>query len=273
MRYITLLLCVLIFTFSFALSNAEAKRFGGGKSFGTQRSVNNVSRTQSMPQAAKPSMASKWLAPLAGLAIGGLLASLLMGNGIGTGILTWLAIGLGIYLLLSLFRKKTPLQTSGNAGYQNHFRQEASEPKSYNSNSTSQNNHTNHIPNHFDSESFLRDAKTKFLRLQTAYDQKNLNDLREFTTPEVYAEIQVQLHERGDVANNTEVVSLNTELLDAADEFNVLMASVRFSGLIREDSSQSGTATPFNEIWHFRKDNHSARWLVAGIQQNEDIQH
>jgi predicted lipid-binding transport protein (Tim44 family) len=114
--------------------------------------------------------------------------------------------------------------------------------------------------------SMLREAKVQFMRLQTAYDSKNLNDLREFTTPEVYAEIQMQLQERGNAVNHTDVVSLNSELLEAITEQQATVASVRFSGMVKEDSIHTPTA--FNEVWHFKKESDYARWVVAGIQQN-----
>ena len=82
---------------------------------------------------------------------------------------------------------------------------------------------------------FLRDAKTKFIRLQAAYDQKNLADIKEFTSPEVLAEIQMQFQERENASNDTEVVSLEAELLDVSNEGNLLTASVRFSGRIKEN--------------------------------------
>jgi predicted lipid-binding transport protein (Tim44 family) len=133
---------------------------------------------------------------------------------------------------------------------------------------------TNDYPDGFDQQCFLRGVKVQFIRLQAAYDSKNLRDLREFTTPEVFAEIKMQIQERGDADNHTEVVNLNADLLDVATEKQimidrevpVLIASVRFSGSIREERHEA--ATTLNEIWHFRQDPGSSTWIVAGIQQS-----
>ena len=95
---------------------------------------------------------------------------------------------------------------------------------------------------------------------------KDLNDLREFTAPEVFAEIQLQLQERGEEINKTEVVSLNAELLDVTSESPFTIASVKFSGMIRE--MVNAPAELFSEVWHFRKENNKNNWLVAGVQQN-----
>src|SRR5258706_352468 len=76
----------------------------------------------------------------------------------------------------------------------------------------------NNWPVGFDATQFLRDAKLQFIRLQAAYDQKNLNDIREFTTPEVFAEIRLQFDERGIAENKTDVVSLEADLLDVENQ-------------------------------------------------------
>lgn len=122
-------------------------------------------------------------------------------------------------------------------------------------------------PDWFQDEPFLREAKAHFIRLQAAYDAADLNDIREYTTPEVFAEISLQLQERGGKASKTEVVTLNAEMADVATEGDLVIASVRFSGLLREDSPQ---ATPFSETWHIQKSlsQPNASWYVAGIQQN-----
>ena len=105
-----------------------------------------------------------------------------------------------------------------------------------------------------------------FIRLQAAYDTKNLTDLSEFTTPEVLAEIKLQFHEREEEENHTEVVTLDAELLDILLDDNPSTASVRFTGLIKEDSDE---ATPLNEIWHFQKSPDNSKWIVSGVQQDK----
>ena len=101
----------------------------------------------------------------------------------------------------------------------------------------------------FDPETFLREAKVAFIRLQAAYDQKNRQDLSHFTAPEVFAEIEMQLNERGDDVNRTEVINLNAQLLDVAEQADSLMASVRFTGLMKENND----SVTLDEIWHFRR--------------------
>ena len=112
----------------------------------------------------------------------------------------------------------------------------------------------------------MRNAKVNFIRLQAANDAGNLDDIREFTSPEMFAEIKMGMAERGNAKQETDVVQLNAEVLDVAEETGRYIVSVRFSGLIRE--AQDVGAEPFDEIWHMVKPVDGSRgWTLAGIQQ------
>ena len=124
------------------------------------------------------------------------------------------------------------------------------------------------IPANFDIAGFVRNAKVQFVRLQAAFDAANANDLREFTSPEMFAELQMQLRERGDQPNVTEVVTLEAEFLGVDSSEHEHMASVRFYGVIRE--GVGANAQPFDEIWNLTKPSVGAGgWVLAGIQQNQ----
>lgn len=126
------------------------------------------------------------------------------------------------------------------------------------------------FPPGFDVEAFTRQAKVNFIRMQTANDAGNLADLREFTTPEMYAELKLDIDERNGKEQRTEVMMLNAETLEAVEEGNRQIVSVRFYGTLREDGA---TTIPFDEIWHLSKPSTGKQgWLVAGIQQNEQNQ-
>ena len=122
------------------------------------------------------------------------------------------------------------------------------------------------IPAGFDSEGFLRVAKLNFVRLQAANDAGNLADLREFVSPEIFAEIKMQLEERGKTTQQTDVVTLNANLLEVVTEGSRHIASVHFTGMIREEAN--APAQPFEEVWNLTKPaDGSVGWVVAGIQQ------
>ncbi|WP_143889751.1 Tim44 domain-containing protein [Tepidimonas alkaliphilus] len=124
------------------------------------------------------------------------------------------------------------------------------------------------IPAGFDVEGFLRASKENFVRLQAAWDRGDVAALRALMTDEMLAEIQAQLAEReakASVPNVTEVVALDAQLLGIEDLGDEYMASVEFSGLIRENPAEG--PAPFREVWNItkRKDGRGG-WLVAGVQ-------
>lgn len=260
MRNILACLLIAVFSFCLVINEASAKRFGGGRSFGVQRSHSSLYSQKAQPvKSMNPKTnSSRWGGMLGGLLIGGLLASLFMGHGLASGLLSWLLVGGVIFLLLSIFRRKT------NPGFQGAHSQKTYSPFEANQQYSSSSAGGINAPIGFETESFLRDAKRTFIRLQAAYDQKNLQDLSDFTAPEVFAEIKMQLEERGDERNKTEVLNLNAELLDISRQVDSFIASVRFTGSIQENN---GPLTQLDEIWHFRQFGNNPNWVVGGIQQ------
>lgn len=122
------------------------------------------------------------------------------------------------------------------------------------------------IPAGFDVDDFNHIAKMYFVRLQAAWDARNESDIRTFTTPEMFAEIKLDLVARGDAHNQTDVVSLDALMLGVEDQGEKTLASVRLSGMIRETAG--GPAEPFSEVWNLEKPASArASWVLAGIQQ------
>jgi predicted lipid-binding transport protein (Tim44 family) len=120
------------------------------------------------------------------------------------------------------------------------------------------------VPTGFDAAGFERIAKMIFIRLQAANDEANLDDLRKFTTPELFASLRLDLQERGTAKQQTDVMQLDAQVVDTAQELGQWVASVRFSGLIREEIGAG--ASPFNELWHLVKPVDDSRdWAIAGI--------
>ena len=245
------------------------------------------------PAAPAPSGMSKWLGPLAGLAAGGLLASLFMGGGFG-GIKMFdilLLVGLafaGFMIWRVIASRKAAsgnsLQYAGNAGTAPEVMREAAPlPRAIGATpeigsrlggstpvtAASIENSPPRIPADFDVEPFLRQGRIAFTRLQAANDARDINDIREFTTPEMFAEISMQIQERGNVAQRTEIVNMDAVLLEVVREEMRTIASVRFTGQYRD--SATGPLESLDEVWHVvqRRDIPNASWLLAGIQQVE----
>lgn len=281
-------LLVLSLSLGLAMNDAQAKRLGGGSSSGMSRSgpVMNkqavapkpVTPAQSAAPPAQPLPApaprSPWMGMLGGLALGAGIGALLghfgmggMGGGMG-GIFTLLLIGGAVFFLVRMFMRRNeqaaqPLQYAGttyNAGAPT-TTYEAIPAGASATQLTS-----GSVPAGFDVEGFVRQAKLNFVRLQAANDAGNMEDIRAFTTPEMYAEIQLEYQERNKSAQQTDVVQLNAELLDISEEATRQLASVRFSGSIRE--SVNAPPEPFDEVWHLvRAREGNQGWVIAGIQQ------
>ena len=128
------------------------------------------------------------------------------------------------------------------------------------------------IPADFDTVGFVTAAKQNFITLQKAWDHSDIATLRSMMTDKMVEEIKQQLAEREANAsgqpNLTDVVMLDAKLLGIEELQEVYMASVEFSGMIREEPSAG--PTPFREVWNMTKPkNGSSGWLVAGVQALE----
>lgn len=122
------------------------------------------------------------------------------------------------------------------------------------------------VPADFDETAFLRHAKSNFIRLQAAWDKGDANDIREFTAPEVFAELKIQIAERGTTPDFTDVVTIDATLLGIETSDSDYLASVKFNGMIK--SAPTAAAEPFAEVWNMSKPiSGSSGWVLAGIQQ------
>ncbi len=122
------------------------------------------------------------------------------------------------------------------------------------------------VPVGFDAAGFQRIAKLIFIRMQAANDTSDLNDLRQFTTPEMFAAVRLDLQERGASAQQTDVVQVEADVIEFTQEAERQVVSVRFHGLIREEPQAPTQA--FDEVWHLvQPKGAGASWLIAGIQQ------
>ena len=284
----------IAFGLGLAIQDAEAaRRLGGGKSIGSQReSVTQRQATQppardaqqaqapsAAPQAAqsRPGM-GRWLAPLAGLAAG-LGLAYLFGDQMGT-ILTALLLGLALafvaaLVMRALARKGPQPAMQGAGGGLTRYDGMGSEtvaapPPSQTTPAGSEPDYraqfTRRIPEGFNVDAFLRQAKKSFIELQSANDRADMQAIRELATDEVANAIRDEIAARGETRQHIDIVTLNADLLELVTESGMHWASIRFSGMLREEDG--GVPTPFEEVWNLQKPAAGdAGWLLAGIQQ------
>jgi predicted lipid-binding transport protein (Tim44 family) len=121
------------------------------------------------------------------------------------------------------------------------------------------------VPDGFDVAGFLKGAKLNYMRLQIANDQGNLEELREFTTDELFEELKRDVTARAGARQQTDVLALNADLLEVVTEGDKHWASIRFSGSLRE--SPGDAPQGFEEVWNLSKPVSGGGWQLAGIQQ------
>lgn len=250
----------------------------------TQTQQAAPSRQAGTPPAAQPAPASglsRWMPMLGGLALGGLLGALIGSSGLGSMLLGWLALAAVvfgvIFVVRMLLAKRAgtaqPVSYAGSGSQPTSYstlgdETVAAPPPSQASGFDRQPAPVQavSIPAGFDTAGFLRSAKLNFMKLQIANDSGNVDELRDFTTPDLYDELRRDVLQRSGAQQHTDVLSLNADLLEVTTEANQHWASVRFSGMIREN--QGSAPESFEEIWNLAKPRDgSSGWLLAGIQQ------
>lgn len=286
------------------VAEATARPLGGGRSIGRQST--NVTRTAPTPApsanpgsqvqrpatpaatpAAIPPRSSPWKGilggALLGLGLGALFSHLGIGGAMASMLSSVLMIGLlvlaGLFIYRMFKRKDTPANPSfsgfnqqpvpagGTSDIGSKIAPAAFQPmQPQTSGAAAVPAPQWGVPGDFDEAAFLRHAKSSFIRMQAAWDKADTKDLQEFTTPEVFAELKMQIQERGPSADFTDVVSIDGELLGIETIANDYLASVKFTGMIK--SSATAAAEPFAEVWNMAKPlNGSTGWVLAGIQQ------
>ncbi|RPH44918.1 MAG: Tim44 domain-containing protein [Burkholderiales bacterium] len=239
--------------------------------------------------AAAASGGKRWLAPLAGLAAGLGLAALASHLGFGDELASFMLIALLAMVALVVVRMIMSRRAAAAApqrpayagayGYTG-LGQEASVPNYQpvpaaaasreqpidTVRAAAQPVVSGNVPAGFDAEGFVRNAKVYFVRLQAAFDAGDTADLREFTSPEMFAELKLEIDERNGAPNQTDVVTLDAQLLGVESGSAEHLASVRFSGMLREQPNAAPEA--FDEVWNFeRPASGQGGWVLAGIQQ------
>jgi predicted lipid-binding transport protein (Tim44 family) len=290
-------LSVVLCSLAVLPSVADAKRLGGGGFSGMKRDMpartpdavpaKPAAPTQAAPAptnaaAAGAAAAPKrsWLGPIAGLAAGLGIAALMSHLGLGAAFGEFLMLALmllaGFFVVRFLMRKfaggtpRPALATPNGMQFAGAGAGAGSTASTFTPPAASFTPQPaaaapSRLPEGFDAPAFERIAKMIFIRMQAANDTGDLNDLRNFTTPEMFASVRMDLQERGATAQQTDVVQIDAEVIDFAEEADRQVVSVRFHGLIRE--LKDGGAENFDEVWHLVKPADGSReWAIAGIQ-------
>lgn len=257
---------------------ADARRLGGGGSFGSRPSYSRSFQKPTAPMSSPTQQAAPGASPmrgrgmfgglLGGMLMGGLLGSLFFGGPFsGISFIDILLIGGGLFLLMRFLRSRQEAPQPAGGPRVHDLHQDAWQNLRSTENRTSAT--ADNVPPGFDSKEFLDGAKAAYTRMQASWDARDLDDLRQFTSPEVFAEVQAQAA-ADPGPGKTEILLLEARLLEVKTLGNQTVATVLFDTMLREDSP-SAPAEQVREAWHFSRyeTGGSSHWVVEGIQQLE----
>lgn len=278
MRNLFVMLLVGLLGFGLAVDQAEAKRMGGGKSFGSysrstdsnsSASTNRATNTNNATQRKPSSGLSRFAGPFAGLLAGGLLASLFFGGAFDELRLVDILLIAGVAFLAFRLITRHRRQAATAAGTSTHSVQETQNHSQQQAFTASGPGGTgaSSQPAWFDKERFLSGAKEHFMTLQRAWDNNDFSSIQDYVTPELYNLLREE--RANQPANNrTEVVRLFAELGTVKEHSQKAEATVLFHGIMDEN----GEHNEFNETWHLVRDlRDGAPWYVQGIEQNPSV--
>jgi predicted lipid-binding transport protein (Tim44 family) len=255
------------------VENADARRFGGGSSFGKSRMFKQPTQPRTSQQKAttntqRGSTRTGMMGMIGGLALGGLLGAMFFGGAFeGINFFDILIFGGLLFILFRFLGRKTG-SSSAMAYTGNRQDQHGSDLFGGDESGPVQ-GHA--VTPDIDAEFFLTAAKDIFVRMQAAWDKKDMDEIRGFCMPEMANRIEMEMGNLGSKATETEVATLNAEITDAWVESNLEWVAVHFTTMIQEKETGAETTTDeVQEHWVFQHDPNSddPTWYLAGIQQN-----
>ena len=269
--------------------DANAKRFGGGKSAGAAPTHQTSQMAPSSPgmggaaatagaagaagAAAKAGGASKWLGPLAGIAAGGLLASMFMGDGFqGMQIFDILIMGVIAFLVFRFIaarrrKQQEHLAPAGAPMQREAFEQKPAMGSIFGGSAAPAARPVINAPAWFNEERFVEAARSHFQSLQQHWDANEMDKISEFVTPQLLEFLKRERAEIGDAFQSTYIDDLRVQLDGVDDRADKTIATLTFSGVSKSSRFDQGEV--FSESWNMeRAQGDDKPWLVAGIRQN-----
>ena len=270
---IALALCLGL-TFSL---DADAKRFGGGKSWGAKPKHSQMQKQQAQPAAgqttgkqpatagAKPGIGGM----LMGMAAGGLLASMFMGGAFeGLQIMDMLIFGLIAFVIFKLIAsRRRQMPQAATAGGPAMQREAHNANQNIFGGSSAAARPVIQVPAWFNESSFLQAAEGHFNALQQHWDANEMHLIAEFVTPEMLTFLATERSSLGDAMQSTYIDDLTVQLDGLDEQSDLTVATITFHGIAKTSRFDQGEA--FSESWRMeRKNGDNQPWLIAGIRQN-----
>lgn len=285
----------ILFAFTFTVAEAEAKKFGGGKSFGksfktapankpiadNKNNANQPANAQNLKSNSKKGLMGGLLG---GLLAGGLIGALLGGAFEGIQFMDILIIGLIAFVAYKLFKGMSQAKASSlaqprpayaDSGSQqfrtNETPADASGPASFGgAQGRTENQETGEevpldLPPGFDVNGFLAGSCDHYRTLQEAWNKADFDIIAEYTSPSLGEELIAE-RKTLEGEQNTEVMFLDADLVRAHQVFGTAQVSIKFSGRYKDNIE--GIEEDITDIWHLERDlkEPNAPWFIIGIE-------
>jgi len=287
-KLLTFSMLALFCLFISGIDHAEAKRFGGGSSFGKSFNKRSIAPAPRMSQQKKASPRKQattsparggMMGMLGGLALGGLLGAMFFGGAFeGINFFDIFIIGAIIFGFLWFMRRKTQEFTQQHAyAGQQPEQQQATQPDLFTSSESSPQSSGQMLHPDIDEAHFIPAAKDIFMRMQAAWDKKDMQDIRTFCTPEIADKIEADIQALGKDQTRTEIGMLEASMIDSWIESDDEWVAISFHAMLKEETLNDTTQTiespnhEMHETWIFRHtpNSNNPTWYLAGIQQAE----
>ncbi|MBD1557993.1 TIM44-like domain-containing protein [Vibrio sp. S9_S30] len=269
---------------------AEAKKFGGGKSFGKsyktapapkqqQQNTNTIGNDQGKQTSGKKGLMGGLLG---GLLAGGLLAAFFGGAFEGIQFMDILIMGLIAFVIFKLMKgllaskqgsmnQQQPAYSGANRNtfepqqQPNVHNFEQTQPLSGGFGAASDSDVPHNYPLGFDHAAFVNGSRDHYRKLQGAWNYNELETIREYVSPGLFDDLSAE-RAKLEGEQHTDVMYVDAEIVRADHNATSAQLSLQFSGRYRDTAE--GVEEDITDVWHLERDltQPNAPWLIVGIQ-------
>ncbi|MGR5068527.1 Tim44 domain-containing protein [Vibrio alfacsensis] len=269
---------------------AEAKKFGGGKSFGKsyktapapkqqQQNTNTIGKEQTTKSSSKKGLMGGLLG---GLLAGGLLAAFFGGSFEGIQFMDILIIGLIAFVIFKLMRgllgakqgsmnqhRQQPAFGGNHSKFEQPNMQNFEQQPNTNTGGfggfSNQADIPHNYPPGFDQAAFINGSREHYRILQGAWNHNQLDTIEEYVSQSLFEDLKAE-RAKLEGEQHTDVMYVDAEIVRADYDANKAQLSLQFSGRYRD--AAENIEEDIKDIWHLERDLTvpNAPWLIVGIQ-------
>jgi predicted lipid-binding transport protein (Tim44 family) len=265
---------------------ADAKKFGGGRSFGKSFKTapapkQQIKDTSTLNKYGTATPAKKGLmgGMLGGLLAGGLIAAMFGGAFEGIQFFDILIMGVLLFIGFRLIRgllmakqqsmaSHQPVNVGHHSNHQNFeqtYTHNFEQPQPASGFGSVGSDVPHRYPPGFDQAAFISGAREHYRILQGAWNHNELDTIREYVSEELYQDLKAE-RDKLSAEQFTDVMYVDAQIVRADYDESRAQLSLQFSGRYRD--TNEAVEEEINDIWHLERDltRQGTPWLIIGIQ-------